>query len=133
MDVPELAAAGGGREVGDQGGRGDERRIEAILDGAIGGRDGQMRFARAARPADDEGMATRDELGREGAAEEGEADPGLKRKVVLVDGLEKRKARSADAALDARWARCATSSAIRMARYSRYAMSSASARVASSG
>jgi hypothetical protein len=101
-DVPELPPTGGVREVGDErGGRGEDG-VEAILDGAVGDGDREVRLAGPARPADDERMSAGDELETEGAAEEREADRGLEGEVVLVDGLEKREVRATDAALDPR-------------------------------
>src|SRR5437899_9867268 len=100
--LAELAVAGGRGEVLDQRRRRGEERVEAVLDGAVGERDRQVRLARTARPAEDERVALRDELRTEGTAEQREADGGLEGEVVLVDRLEKREVRPVHASLDTR-------------------------------
>ncbi len=100
--VPEAAPAGGQRELADERRRRGEGGVEAILDRAVGDGDGQVGLAGPAGPAEDQRVAAGDELGTEGAAEQREPDGGLEGEIVLVDGLEKRKARPADTALDAR-------------------------------
>src|SRR6266571_9259384 len=99
--LAELAVAGGRGEVLDQRRRRGEERVEAVLDGAVGDRDRQVRLARTARPAEDERVALRDELRAEGTAEEREADGGLEGEVVLVERLEKREVGAVHAPLNA--------------------------------
>ena len=99
--LPQLPIACGPREIFDQGGRRGEEGIEAILDGAVGDRDREMRLAGAARPAEDEGLPLGDEVGAEGTAEQREPDGGLKGEVVLIDRLEKREVGPMHAPLDA--------------------------------
>src|SRR5713226_8817460 len=100
--LAELAVAGGRGEVLDQRRRRGEERVEAVLDGAVGDRDRQVRLAGTTRPADDEGVALRNELRAEGTAEQRETDGRLEGEVVLVDRLEKRKVGPVHAPLDAR-------------------------------
>ena len=102
QDLAEPALERRRRELVDQRRRRGEAGLEAVLDGAIGDGDGQMGLAGPAGAAEDQRLPLRDELGTEGAAEQGEADTGLQGEVVLVDRLEKGEVGAADAPLNAR-------------------------------
>lgn len=102
QDVAELTSPRGAGELLDEGRRGGEARLEAVLDGAVGDGDGQMRLAGPARPAEDQAVARRDELGAQEAAEERQPHRRLEGEVVLVDRLEEGEVRAPHAALDAR-------------------------------
>ena len=56
-DVTQIAASGGEGQLIDERRRRREGRIEAILDGAIGDGDRQVRLAGPAGAAEDEGVA----------------------------------------------------------------------------
>ena len=64
----EAALPEGRGEIVDQLCGGDEVGVEAILDGAIGDRHGEMRFAAPGFPVEDQRAALGDEVGREGRA-----------------------------------------------------------------
>jgi hypothetical protein len=67
--MAKLVLAGRDREVVDERRRRGETGVEAVLDGAVGNRDGEMSLASAAGAAGDEAVALRDQLGTEDAAE----------------------------------------------------------------
>jgi hypothetical protein len=100
QDVAEPALAGGGGQLVDEGGRRGEAGLEAVLDGAVGDGDGQVRLAGATGPAGDQAKALGDELGPEDAAEQSQADAGLEGEVELLDGLQEGEAGAPHAALD---------------------------------
>ena len=114
--MPQAAPAGGERQVGDQRRRRGEDGVEAVLDGAVGDGDGQVRLAGAARPAEEQRVAavTNSGLNALPRSERRTADWKVKSysSMVLRNGKWARRTQ--------RWmrvcARCATSSAMRMAR-----------------
>lgn len=98
----ERAVATCGREILDEvGGRGEER-VEAVLKGAVGDGDGEVRLPATGLSGKDGGAAFGDEVGREQRADGRHAERRLQREVELLDGAQERKARSADGALQAR-------------------------------
>ncbi len=100
--VDELAPSTGTREVVDElGGRGKER-VEAVLDGPVRDRDREVRFPATGFSGKDQALPLGDEVRRERAADERQADRRLKGKIEVVDGLEKREARATREARQAR-------------------------------
>jgi hypothetical protein len=87
----KLPLAERSREIVDELGRGDEERIEAVLDGAIGNGDRKMCLAAARFAVQDQTTSLGDEVGREGGAQQCEAQRGLESEVKLVDRLQERK------------------------------------------
>ena len=73
-------------------GGGDEEGVEAVLDGAVGDGDRQVGLAAAGLAAEDQAAALGDEVGREGGAEQLQAQRRLVGEVEVVDGLEEREA-----------------------------------------
>ncbi|GAC1455772.1 MAG: hypothetical protein PVSMB1_05340 [Gemmatimonadaceae bacterium] len=66
QDVSEPAAAKRGREIINEFGGGDKPRVEAILNRPIGDRHGQMCFAAARFPTEDQTATVGHEIRREG-------------------------------------------------------------------
>jgi hypothetical protein len=83
--VGEPPAAKGSREIINEFGGGDKPRVEAILNGPIPDRDGQMRFAAARLPDEDQTATVGHEIRRKGRALEGEPDDRLMRKIDIID------------------------------------------------
>lgn len=97
----EPPAAEGSRQGIDEFRGGHEARVEAILDGPIGERDGEMRFPAPRLARQDQIAALGDEVRGERGAEEREADRRLPREVEVVDGLEEGEAGAMRQASDA--------------------------------
>ena len=78
-----------------------KRRLETILDRAVGNGDGEVRLTGATGPAGDEAVTLRDELGTEETAEQRQAHAGRKVKSNSSIVFRNGKAGATDAALDA--------------------------------
>ncbi len=91
----------GAGELADEDVGPHEARLVAMLDGAIGEGDREMRLPGAARPAEDRAAPLGDKLGPEIAPEHLEAQRGLEGEAEVVDGAEKRKLRLAHRAGEA--------------------------------
>lgn len=96
--LPQAAIAAGGGEIVDELGGGGEERRGAVLDGAVGDRDREMRLPAAGLAHEDQIAPLGDELGAEVGAEELQAHGRLERKVEVIDGLEEREVRVVDGA-----------------------------------
>jgi len=79
-------------QVVDELCRGDEERIKAVLDGAVGDRDGEMGLPAARLAHQDEIAHLCHEVWRQGGAEERKSDSRLIGEVEVIDGLEEGKA-----------------------------------------
>jgi hypothetical protein len=99
--IGEATLAEGCGEIVDELGGGDEQRVEAVLDGAVGDRDGEVGLPATGLASEDETPAVGDEVRRERRAEQREAQRRLEREVEVVDGLEEGEARAMGEPLDA--------------------------------
>jgi len=79
----EVAAAGCCRQLIDEGGGRGESRLEAILDGSVGDGNGKVGFPSAGAPVENEVPALGDEVGAEVAAQQSQAQLGLKLEVKV--------------------------------------------------
>jgi hypothetical protein len=100
LGEPALAR-GDGELLHQRGGRREEG-LEAVLDGAVGDRDGEVRLAPACLAGEDKAAPVGDEVWREIGPEHRQAQGRLVGEVELVDGLEERKAGPPGQALHAR-------------------------------
>ena len=98
LEASGLAGAG---EVVDQLGGVDEECVEAVLDGAIGDRDGEVRLSAAWLAVEDHVAPVGDEVRGEERAEHLQAQRGLEGEVEVVDGLEEWQSCGACTARDA--------------------------------
>src|SRR5436309_88881 len=89
--VAQASLATRARQLVDERGRGDEERIEAVLDRAIRDRNREMRLAAPRLARQDQAATVGDEVGREKRAKEGKAESRLQREVEVVDRLEEGK------------------------------------------
>ena len=99
--LAQAAEATGGGEIVDEVGGGGEERGGAVLDGAVGDGDRQVRFPSTGLAHQDEIAPLGDELGAEIGAEEVQAQRGLEGEVEVVDGLQEGKRRVGDGAAQA--------------------------------
>ena len=91
----QLCGAEGRREIVDEGRRGGEEGVEAVLDRAVGDGDRQVGLPASRLAREDERSPVGDEVRRERRAQDGRAQRTLIREVKVVDRLEKRKMRAA--------------------------------------
>ena len=89
--VAQAAIAAGGGEIIDQRSGSSKKCGEAVLNGAIGDRDRQMRLAAPGLAHEDQVAAFGDEVGAEVGAQQRGTDGGLLGEVEVVDGLEERE------------------------------------------
>ena len=80
----------------------DEARFVAVLNRAVGDRDAEVRFPRAARPTEDRVLPLGDELGPQVAAQHLELERGPEGEVEVVDRAQKGEACFAHGAREAR-------------------------------
>ena len=78
-------------ELVDEFRRSDEARGEAILDGAVSDRDGQMRLPPSRFSEQDQRASLGDEIRRQRGAEQRQVHGGLVREVKIIDRLEEGK------------------------------------------
>jgi hypothetical protein len=81
--LAELAVAAGDGQLVDEVGAGREERVEAVLQGPVGDRDGEVSFPAAGLALEDDGASPGGEVGREEGPDRGEAQ----RRLVGADGL----------------------------------------------
>jgi len=89
----EPALARRARELADQDVGPDEAGVVAVLNGAIGDRDAEVRLPRATRAREDRVPSLAHQFGSQVAAKHLQLERGLKREVEIVDRAEKGEAR----------------------------------------
>ena len=90
----QASLAEGRRELVDEFRRGDEERLEAVLDRPVGDGHRKVRLPATGLAKEDEASALGDEVGRQGRAQERQAHRGLVGEVEVIDRLQERELRS---------------------------------------
>ncbi|MFO0738199.1 MAG: hypothetical protein U0270_20070 [Labilithrix sp.] len=79
------------RQIVDERSRRREERVEAVLDGAVGNGDREVRLSATGLAGEDQPASVGDEVGREERGKEGKTESRLQGEVEVVDRLEEGK------------------------------------------